>query len=98
MDIVYTRDVWMHRIDIARATGHQLELTAEHDGRLIADMVVDWADTNHHAFSLHLTGPAGGTYSNGNSGPQLDIDATEWVWTISGRALGTGLLAKPLPL
>ena len=23
MDIVYTRDVWMHRIDICRATGRQ---------------------------------------------------------------------------
>ena len=57
MDIVYTRDVWMHRVDICRATGRQPVLTAEHDGRLIADMVADWAHTNRHMFSLHLTGP-----------------------------------------
>ncbi len=98
MDIVYTRDVWMHRIDIARATGRQPILAAEHDDRLIADMVADWASTNHHAFSLHLSGPAGGTYTSGNDGPHHDIDATGWAWTISGRAPGSGLLANPLPL
>ena len=63
MDIVYTRDVWMHRIDICRATGRQPVLTAGHDGRLIADMVADWAATHHHPFSLRLTGPAGGSYT-----------------------------------
>jgi hypothetical protein len=97
MDIVCTRDVWMHRIDIARATGRQPILTAGHDDRLIADMVADWASTNHHAFSLHLSGPAGGTYTSGNDGPHLDIDATEWAWTISGHAPGSGLVANPLP-
>ncbi len=65
MDIVYTRDVWMHRVDICRATGHHLELTPAHDGRMVADMVADWAHTHRHAFSLELTGPAGGTYVNG---------------------------------
>jgi len=98
MDIVYTRDVWMHRIDICRATGHQPVLTGEHDGRLVADMVADWANTHHHAFSLRLTGSAGGTYTSGNDGPHVDIDATDWAWTISGRARGRGLLANPLPL
>jgi hypothetical protein len=36
-------------------------LTAADDGRLIADMVADWASTHHQAFALHLTGPAGGS-------------------------------------
>ncbi len=98
MDIVYTRDVWMHRIDICRATGRQPVLTAGHDGRLIADMVADWAVTHHDPFSLRLTGPAGGTYATGTDGPALDIDATDWAWTVSGRAPGTGLLVDPLPL
>jgi uncharacterized protein (TIGR03083 family) len=98
MDIVYTRDVWMHRIDICRATGRQPVLTAGHDGRLIADMVADWAATNHHRFALHLTGPAGGSYATGSDGPTVEIDAIEWAWTVSGRAPGTGLLANPLPL
>jgi uncharacterized protein (TIGR03083 family) len=98
MDIVYTRDAWMHRIDICRATGRQPVLTAGHDGRLIADMVADWASTHHDPFSLRLTGPAGGTYTSGSDGPGLDTDATDWAWTVSGRTRGTGLLANPLPL
>jgi uncharacterized protein (TIGR03083 family) len=98
MDIVYTRDVWMHRIDICRATGRQPALTAGHDGRLIADMIADWAATHHQAFALHLTGPAGGSYASGTDAPHLEIDATDWAWTVSGRAHGSGLLANPLPL
>ncbi len=38
---VPTRDVWIHRIDICRATGRLSVLTAGHDGRLLADMVAD---------------------------------------------------------
>lgn len=98
MDIVYTRDVWMHRIDVSRATGRLPELTADQDGRIIADMVADWANTHHHPFSLDLTGQAGGTYSNGSDGAHVTIDAVDWAWTISGRAAGTGLLADRLPL
>lgn len=98
MDIVYTRDVWMHRIDICRATGRQPVLTAAHDGRIIADMVADWASTHHEPFTVHLTGPAGGSYTRGSSGDALDIDATDWAWTISGRGRGSALLAHPLPL
>ncbi len=98
MDIVYTRDVWMHRIDICRATGRQPVLTAGHDGRLLADMIADWAATHHNLFSLRLTGPAGGTYASGSDGPHLEIDAIDWAWAVSGRAPGEGLLADPLPL
>ncbi len=98
MDIVYTRDVWMHRIDICRANSRQPVLTAEHDGRIIADMVADWAATHHHRFALHLTGPARGSYATGSDGPTADIDAIDWAWTVSGRAPGAGLLGNPLPL
>jgi len=43
VDTIFTRDTWMHRLDISRATGHPMELTAEHDGRLVADIVAEWA-------------------------------------------------------
>lgn len=98
MDAVYTRDTWMHRIDIARATGREPVLTAEHDGRLIADMVSDWAATNGHDFELELDGPAGGSFVQGSNGESLRIDAVEWIWIVSGRGEGTGLLTKELPL
>jgi uncharacterized protein (TIGR03083 family) len=98
MDIVYTRDVWMHRIDIARATGRDPVLTPEHDGRLVADMVADWANTHGHDFHLELEGAAGGAFVQGRSGEVLRLDAVEWIWIVSGRGEGTGLLTKELPL
>ena len=58
VDIIFTRDTWMHRLDISRATGHPMDLTARHDGRLVADVVADWARMHGKPFSLTLTGPA----------------------------------------
>ena len=49
LDTILTRDTWMHRVDIARATGRPLELTAEHDGRIVADVVREWADRHGRA-------------------------------------------------
>jgi uncharacterized protein (TIGR03083 family) len=98
MDVVFTRDTWMHRIDICRAAGLDPVLTPGHDGRLIEDMVAEWARVHNIAFTLHLEGPAGGTFVSGQGGEELSIDAVEWIWTLSGRANGTGLLEKELPL
>jgi uncharacterized protein (TIGR03083 family) len=98
LDMVYTRDVWMHRVDIARATGRSLDLTADHDGRIVADIVAEWANLHGLAFDLDLTGPAGGSFSAGSGGERLEIDAVEFVCVLSGRGTGTGLLAYPLPL
>jgi uncharacterized protein (TIGR03083 family) len=102
VDQVITRDVWMHRMDIARATGAARVLTAEHDGRLVADMVAEWATTHPDQFVLELTGPAGGTYRRTHppdeSATLTRLDAVEFVRIVSGRAPGDGLLAHPLPL
>ena len=43
-DVVLTRDTWMHRADISRAIGRPMELTPEHDGVLVADVVAEWAE------------------------------------------------------
>ena len=32
VDVIYLRDMWMHRVDTSRAVGRPLVLTAEHDG------------------------------------------------------------------
>jgi uncharacterized protein (TIGR03083 family) len=98
MDVVYTRDVWMHRVDIARATGRSLVLTPEHDGRIVADIVAEWAQVHGHSFVVELEGPAGGTYTAGTGGEHLRIDAVEFVRVLSGRGTGAGLLAYELPL
>jgi uncharacterized protein (TIGR03083 family) len=97
-DICYTRDVWMHRVDIARATGKPMVLTPEHDGRLVADMVREWSTLHDNPFDLELTGPAGGRFSRGTGGEHVEIDAVEFVRTVSMRAPGTGLLANSMPL
>jgi uncharacterized protein (TIGR03083 family) len=95
MGCIYTRDAWMHRIDLARATGAPLELTPEHDGRLVADVVAEWARVHGQPYRLVLTGPAGGTFGEG--GPELELDAVQFCRVVSGRAPGEGLLATPVP-
>jgi uncharacterized protein (TIGR03083 family) len=94
-DVIHTRDPWLHRVDICRATGRELELTAGHDGRIVANVVADWAPRHGAPFALELTGPAGGTFVAG-TGNELRLDAIEFCRTLSGRAPGTGLLATPV--
>jgi uncharacterized protein (TIGR03083 family) len=65
MDVVFTRDTWMHRIDTCRAVGLEPVLTPEHDGRLIEDMVAEWTKLYELSITLHLEGPAGGDYVGG---------------------------------
>ena len=98
LDVILTRDPWMHRVDITRATGRELVLTAGHDGRIVADVVAEWSRRHGRPFELTLTGPAGGRYGAGDgSGEEVVIDAVEFCRTLSGRAPGTGLLARPVP-
>ncbi len=92
-DIVHTRDPWIHRVDIARATGRQPQLSADHDGRIVADVVADWAGRHGQPFALTLTGPAGGTYVAGHDGVDLHLDAVELCRILSGRESGSGLLS-----
>jgi uncharacterized protein (TIGR03083 family) len=97
MDRIYTRDAWLHRVDLARATDRPLELTADHDGRLVADIVAEWAAVHGRPYRLTLTGPVGGAWSNGEDGEQLTLDAVEFARVLSGRAEGSGLLAHGVP-
>ena len=97
VDIVLTRDTWMHRVDVAHATGRPLELTAAHDGRIIEDVVAEWASRHGQPCTLRLTGPAGGTFVSGRGGEEITIDAVEFCRILSGRASGTGLLAQEVP-
>ncbi|MDX6197169.1 MAG: hypothetical protein QOJ79_320 [Actinomycetota bacterium] len=92
VDVVLTRDTWMHRIDIARAVGQEPELTAGHDGVLVADVVAEWAERHGQPCTLTLTGPAGGSWTFGAGGPEVTEDAVEFCRGLSGRgapALGT---------
>ena len=97
LDVVLTRDTWMHRVDVATATGRPLELTAAHDGRLVADVVAEWVRRHGQPVRLHLTGPAGGEFTHGDGGEELTLDAVEFCRTVAGRLPGEGLLAQEVP-
>ena len=98
LDVGFTRDVWAHRIDVCAATGRDLGPTADHDGRLVADIVGEWATIHGQPFELVLEGPAGGKFSQGSGGERVEVDTIEFVQILSGRRPGTGVLANPLPL
>ena len=98
LDVGFTRDVWCHRIDICHATGRPMDLTADHDGRLVADIVAEWAALHGQPFDLVLDGPAGGTFRHGHDGEHVDIDAIDFIRTLAGRRPGSGVLSHPLPL
>lgn len=96
-DDILTRDVWMHRVDISRATGHELVLTSEHDGRFIANIVRDLAQRWKKPFTLKLDGPAGGTFVKGSGGVDVRVDAIELCRILSGRSTGHGLPTDVVP-
>ena len=82
----------MHRVDLARATGRELVLTPDHDGRIVADVVAEWAGWHRSAYELVLTGPVGGTFRRGSGGEAHRMDAVEFARVLSGRSGGEGLL------
>lgn len=97
LDTILTRDPWMHRVDLSLATGRDMVLTADHDGRIVADVVAEWARRHGKPFTLTLTGPAGGTYASGTDGESIELDAVEFCRILSGRAKGDGLLTQEVP-
>jgi uncharacterized protein (TIGR03083 family) len=76
-DVILTRDMWMHRLDISLATGRAMLLTREHDGRITALVVRDLQQslgrTLDGAIRYELTGPAGGSYLIGRGEPAAAI-------------------------
>jgi uncharacterized protein (TIGR03083 family) len=97
VDTIFTRDPWIHRIDISRAIDRDMVLTPDHDGRLIADVVAEWSRRHGKPFTLTLTGAAGGQWQSGDGGERIEVDALDFCWTLAGRLPGAGLLSTPVP-
>jgi uncharacterized protein (TIGR03083 family) len=91
VDVILTRDPFMHRLDICAATGLDPQATAEHDGRLVDDIVHEWAQRHGQPCTLELSGPAGGVWGSG--GERITLDALEFCRRVSGRGEAAGLLA-----
>ncbi len=97
VDTIFTRDTWMHRLDISRATGSPMVLSGPHDGRLVADVVAEWSRRHGQAFSLTLTGTAGGRWRLGSDGEDHELDALDFCLTVGSRRSGAGLLTTEVP-
>lgn len=85
LNTIFTRDHFMHRIDIARATGAEL-VVGPSEARLIEDVACDWARRRKVRALLTLTGAAGGTYLLGGR-PEASIegDAIVFARVLAGR-------------
>lgn len=92
-DIIYPRDLWMHRLDICRATGRKMSLTPEHDGRIVALVVRDLAQSltpklGDASVLYDLRGTAGRIYKVGrHPSPDATIrmDVLDFNLLASGR-------------
>lgn len=82
--VVLTRDVWMHKFDIARAVGTTPPID-ETDTRVVADVASEWQGQHGRPVRLELSGPAGGSYTWGSDGPVLELDAIDFCRVIAGR-------------
>ncbi len=96
LDVILTRDPFMHRIDITRATGARMVADPAHEGVLVDDVVREWAGRHDADYQLELTGPAGGRWGRGES-ERVELDAFEFCRIVSGRSPASGLLAQQVP-
>jgi uncharacterized protein (TIGR03083 family) len=89
--VLMASDTWMHRLDVADATGRKPEFRG-HEGRLAAQVIRDldsaWAGP---AAVIELTGPAGGRWTVGAGEPvaTLEADAVTYMRLLSGRPVDT---------
>ncbi len=92
-EVILTRDTWMHRLDLCRATERDMLVTADHDGRVVALAMRDLAHQlsgklNGRSVGFELTGIAGGLWRIGKSAnPEATIhaDALDFNIYASGR-------------
>jgi uncharacterized protein (TIGR03083 family) len=96
VDVILTRDPFMHRLDISAAAGVDVHVTPDHDGRLVDDVVREWAARHGQPYTLELTGPAGGVWGTGG-GEHIRLDALDFCRIVSGRGDATGLLTVGVP-
>lgn len=102
-DLIYTRDMWMHRIDICLATDRPVTLDAAHDRRTVALIVRDLAlksrrGLNGRAAILDLTGAGGGRYTIGaNTAPEATVtmDPVSFANLTSGREKAGNVVRQP---
>jgi uncharacterized protein (TIGR03083 family) len=87
LDVIYNRDLWMHRVDLARATERPF-LLGDHDREIVAqvgrDLARAWSET---PVALQLTGQAGGCWLLGSGDPVAVVraDTVAYMRALAGR-------------
>lgn len=92
-DLIYTRDMWMHRLDLCRATQHEMVMTSEHDGRIVALVMRDLerklaAKLRTTSMVYHLSGKSGGMWQFGakvSPVTTIQLDVLDFNLLASGR-------------
>ncbi|MDQ3986030.1 MAG: maleylpyruvate isomerase family mycothiol-dependent enzyme [Actinomycetota bacterium] len=85
-DVIFTRDHFMHRIDISRAVDREVKC-GNAERRIVQDVVRHWDRNAAPEARLNLGGPAGGEFVFG-AAPRADIegDALDFCRLLCGRA------------
>ena len=87
-DVIYVRDLWMHRVDVARATGRAMLATSS-DREVVAQVVrdLDRLGAPGPTWDLVLTGSTPGTWRIGEGEPAgtVSADAVDYLRLLSGR-------------
>lgn len=102
MDVIYPRDQWMHRYDICAATGKKMTVTAEHDGRIVALVLLDIAkklrkQLGNRTIMVELTGALTAVYQFGSKAEPdcvAAIDVFDFNLRASGRISAVGALSR----
>jgi hypothetical protein len=87
LEVILNRDLWMHRVDLARATGRPLVI-GDHDQQIVAQVIRDlalaWSTV---PVTLGLTGRAGGSWLLGSGEPVAVVraDTVAYMRALSGR-------------
>ena len=87
LDVIYNRDLWMHRVDLAAATGQPFRVGV-HDRHIVADAIRDLARRwSGPPVALELTGDAGGSWIIGAGRPTAVVraDAVAYLRALAGR-------------
>jgi uncharacterized protein (TIGR03083 family) len=87
LDVILNRDLWMHRVDLSRATGRPLVID-DHDQQIVAQVIRDLARAWSAApVALQLTGRAGGSWLLGSGDPVAVVraDTVAYMRALSGR-------------
>lgn len=92
MWVIHSRDTWMHRLDICRATGREFQQTPEHDGRIAALVMRDvgtlfQGSRGGRAVLYDLSGVGGGVWKvgTGEAAATIQMDVLDFNIYASGR-------------